>query len=112
MENRKKVQTRSRAREAPSVSAAKRLILTFSAVVGVVVFHQRGQLFQHDQWCTSLEITSPYRLDHIGNNDVAEMDSPLTPPKSLFCEDWKNSSDQNIVGRSAACQRFWTTWHC
>ena len=32
------------------------------AVVGAVVFHQLGQLFQHDQWCTSLEITSPYIL--------------------------------------------------
>ena len=32
-----------------------------------------------------------YISTHIGNNDVAEMDSPLTPPKSsLFCEDWKS----------------------
>ena len=33
-----------------------------SAVVGVVLFHQLDRVFQYDQWCTSLEITSPYIL--------------------------------------------------
>ena len=28
-----------------------------------LVFHQLCQLFQHDQWCTSLEITSPHILE-------------------------------------------------
>ena len=46
-----------------SVSASKRLFSTLLAVVGVVVFHQLCQLFQHDQWCTSLEITSPHILE-------------------------------------------------
>ena len=46
-----------------SVSASKRLFSTLLAVVGVVVFHQLCQLFQHDQWCTSLEITSPRILE-------------------------------------------------
>ena len=46
-----------------SVSASKHLFSTLLAVVGVVVFHQLCQLFQHDQWCTSLEITSPHILE-------------------------------------------------
>ena len=65
-----------------SVSASKRLFSTLLAVVGVVVFHQLCQLFQHDQWCTSLEITSP----HILETTTSQRWIHLWPHQSLhFC---------------------------